>query len=136
MRKSARVILISPNNEFILMKRIKNGETYYTTIGGGIEPGETSAEAAHREVLEESGYTINELQLTFHFDDTERANSVDFYVAHTVSHTMPTGTEWKHQTPDNQYEVVTLSLSEAQNINLCPPQLKNKILSVFEKGLK
>ncbi len=135
MRKSSRVILISPDNELILMKRFKNGETYYTTVGGGVEAGESSVQAAKREVLEETGYNIDEPRLAFHFDDTERQNSVDFYVAHTLSQVTPNGSEWTRQCAENHYAVVALFLSEARTVDLRPAQIKEQILSVFKKAI-
>lgn len=41
MRKTARAILISKTGRLILIKRVKNGNTYHVTPGGGVESGET-----------------------------------------------------------------------------------------------
>jgi ADP-ribose pyrophosphatase YjhB (NUDIX family) len=40
-----------------------NNQVFYIPVGGGVEPGEYSADAARREVLEETGQKIEELQL-------------------------------------------------------------------------
>ena len=42
------VILIE-HDKLALIKRIRSGETYYVSPGGGIEPGETAETAAVRE---------------------------------------------------------------------------------------
>jgi 8-oxo-dGTP pyrophosphatase MutT (NUDIX family) len=39
------------------------GTSFYRPLGGGIEPGETSQEAVRREIFEEMGLAIEELQL-------------------------------------------------------------------------
>jgi 8-oxo-dGTP pyrophosphatase MutT (NUDIX family) len=58
-RLTARVLLFDTDHRILLMKgRLisqpdRPGEWF--TIGGGVEPGETLAQAARREILEESG---------------------------------------------------------------------------------
>lgn len=59
-RPTARVLLLDPKDRILLMKgRLAHtpatpGEWF--TVGGGIEPGETVAEAAAREIIEETGF--------------------------------------------------------------------------------
>lgn len=47
------------------MERFKLGKTYYTLLGGSVERGEDPADAALREVREESGVSINNPRLVF-----------------------------------------------------------------------
>ena len=64
-RASARVVLVDERDRVLLVRFIDDGAivvdgqspdaTYWATIGGGVEPGESLAEAAHREVFEETG---------------------------------------------------------------------------------
>ena len=58
-RPTARVLLFDPDNRILLMKgRLPGsapGPGAWFTIGGGLEPGETVAQAAAREILEETG---------------------------------------------------------------------------------
>jgi 8-oxo-dGTP diphosphatase len=57
MRDRGSAVLIE-NNQVALIKRIKNGATYYVFPGGGIEEGETPEEATVREAYEELGIDI------------------------------------------------------------------------------
>ena len=133
MRKSARAIIITKDNKLLLMKRTKPDGVYYVTIGGGIEDGETSEQALLRELKEESGSIVDKPVFAFHYDDIERQNSVDFYVCKEINRTKPTGTEWsKWNTPDNQYELVEVTVDETKNISLKPDAIKDKILEIFE----
>jgi len=58
-RPTARVLLLDPAGRIAMMKgRIPGdpeGPSFWFTIGGGVEPGETVAEAAAREIVEETG---------------------------------------------------------------------------------
>jgi 8-oxo-dGTP pyrophosphatase MutT (NUDIX family) len=60
-RVTARVLLFDPDRRILLMKgRLPNAPSApgaWFTVGGGVEPGESLAQAAHREVLEETGFT-------------------------------------------------------------------------------
>lgn len=59
-RKAVRAILLNDLGEIALLHKTKKNE--YKLIGGGIENQETLQQALRREVLEESGCTINILK--------------------------------------------------------------------------
>jgi 8-oxo-dGTP pyrophosphatase MutT (NUDIX family) len=73
-RRAARVVLIDPDYRTLLVevRNPDNGELKWMTAGGGIEEGESAADAAAREVLEETGH--DGLRL----DRVVREHSVDF----------------------------------------------------------
>jgi|GEM_PF-529014 len=66
LREAARVILIDATASVLLLSAVdpsdpKQSEFWYTP-GGGVKKGEDIKEAARREVLEETGYTIGDLE--------------------------------------------------------------------------
>ena len=133
MRKSARAIIITKDHKLLLMKRTKPDGVYYVTIGGGIEDGETSEQALLRELKEESGSIVDKPVFAFHYDDSERQNSVDFYVCKEINRIKPTGTEWtKWNTPDNQYKLVEASIDEVKKLPLKPEAVKDNVIEIFE----
>lgn len=54
-RVSGRAVILRQG--YLLLISYKDGE-YYNFPGGAVEPGETLAQCARREVLEETGYTV------------------------------------------------------------------------------
>jgi len=61
IRPTARVVLLDPDQRLLLMRgRLpseRDGPSFWFTVGGGLEPGESLFEGAAREVLEETGLT-------------------------------------------------------------------------------
>ena len=60
VRKSARCVLLNEAGEVSLQHVRKKG--FYKLPGGGVEPGETEEEALRREVIEEVGCAITDIQ--------------------------------------------------------------------------
>ena len=136
MRKSARAILISKENKLLLMKRTKPDGVYYVTIGGGIEMNETSEQALLRELKEESGSIVEKPIFAFHYDDSEKQNSIDFFICREIKRVTPTGTEWtRWNMPDNQYELIEVSVQEAKMLPLKPDKIKDKIICFYENAI-
>lgn len=58
LHRAAGVLLVSPAGRILLLRRRPGGEDHggeWAFPGGGIEPGETAEQAAHRELTEETG---------------------------------------------------------------------------------
>lgn len=90
-------VIVIENNNLALIKRVRDGRTYYTFPGGGIEPGETAEQAAVREALEELGVhvVIDRLAARVEFVDMHPrgARREQFYfLAHVQGGTFGTGT--------------------------------------------
>jgi 8-oxo-dGTP pyrophosphatase MutT (NUDIX family) len=59
-RLTARILLLDPEGRILLMKgrlpSTPDAPGAWFTVGGGVEPGESLAEAARREIAEETGF--------------------------------------------------------------------------------
>lgn len=64
-RISSRAIIIRGNK--ILLNEFNNG-SYYNTPGGGVEANESLREAVRREVLEETGLTVESKELLYVYE--------------------------------------------------------------------
>lgn len=55
IRESARVVLLNDHDEVFMFRHTGKLRTYWVLPGGGVEPGESRADAALREMWEETG---------------------------------------------------------------------------------
>ncbi len=58
VRRAARVILLDTEQRLLLTRFSFADRDVWTTVGGGVESGETHAEAARRELVEEAGLEV------------------------------------------------------------------------------
>ena len=89
-RVAGRVLPVSPQGEVLLIQcqdPARPGEAHWVSIGGAVEPGETTEQAAVRELAEETGIAASVDRLTeihrrdqpFSWDGVEYVNDSTFY---------------------------------------------------------
>ena len=61
IRPAARAVMLDPDGSILLVRFEFPGRTIWATPGGGIEPGESAAEALRRELAEETGLEAPEI---------------------------------------------------------------------------
>lgn len=122
MRDRSRVIIVQ-DGCVALMKRVRDGRTYFVFPGGGVETGETSEEAAVREAREELGVTVLVLRLVA--VDQWRDRHEYFYRAEIVAGQFGTGAgpEYQGQGYWGSYQPVWVEISRLAELDLRPPEL-------------
>ena len=86
----ARVVIVE-DGRVALIERVRDGMTYYIFPGGGVEDGETPADAAVREAYEELGLHVR-LSAQIH-EEVYRGFRFHFFRAEIVGGEFGTG-EW------------------------------------------
>ena len=122
------------DGRILLLKYQQDDETAYLFPGGGHEPGETLAETAHREVLEETGLTVevgrllavHEYQPSKSVDDGSGIRAIYVSDAHRVDtlfecHVVGDTTPHMNVAPDNLHtEFMWVALDDLDDFPIMP----------------
>lgn len=85
MKQAARAIIIE-DNKILVMHRNKEGNEYFTLVGGQVQGDETVEQALAREVKEETGLQVVTFQLVFTEDHPEPYNKQFIYLCSVAPH--------------------------------------------------
>ncbi|MFI5845487.1 NUDIX hydrolase [Catenuloplanes sp. NPDC051500] len=101
-RRAARVLLVDEAGRVLLFRGVdpgRPGEPYWFTVGGGLDAGETPAEAARRELREEAGLDVPVAALggpvhaevtEFPFDNVWYRQEQEFFLLRTAGFAVDT----------------------------------------------
>lgn len=120
-------VIIEENDKILLIKRVKEGQTYFVFPGGQVERGETFEQAAIREALEEIGVIV-ELEELF-FELSFNGQQV-YYRAKIIGGKIGTGTGPEYSQPElysGTFEPVWLAENELTKHDVRPMELIEKL---------
>jgi 8-oxo-dGTP diphosphatase len=121
-------LIIVRNDEILLIDRQRNGRSYYVIPGGGVEPGESLAQAAIREAQEELSLDVElgPLLYTRPWDDG-RIQQMEYAFLVTTYTGQPALLDPEmlaKQTPDNFYALHWLPLADLNGSPCYPGQIE------------
>lgn len=133
MRRRSGIVVIE-NGHVLLIKRIKNGNTYYVFPGGQVEHDETIEQAAIREALEEVGVHV---QLKNLICEVEFNGIQYYYEAKIIGGEIGTGCGEEYTNPaigSGTYEPVWIPCKQLALLDVRPSEVVEWIISNTEKN--
>lgn len=91
-----RVIIPDEEGKILMVRQTHEGKDIWMVPGGGIEEGENAAEAAVREVLEETGLKVRIKRLLWHVEEVSEGRGqrfVNFFLAEKTGGTLDLGAD-------------------------------------------
>lgn len=129
MRNRAGIILYcKKHKKLLLMHRFKEGREFYVVPGGGVEASETFEEAAIREIKEELGYDVNNMEFfcAIHTNTGMEQYYITF-VEETTKFTI-CGEELLRSNENNRYLPTWVDIEELSTHTLFPEGLRNILI--------
>lgn len=115
VRRSARAIVID-DDHVLVIHRVKDGRTFATLPGGGVEPGETDLMSAERELAEETSLVARAQRVLGTDDD----GNVFVRMGPAAGELRLGGGEALAHGPANSYTPAWVALADLDRINLLP----------------
>jgi len=130
LRDRGSVVIIQ-NKSVGLIKRIRNGSSYYVFPGGGLENGETPKEGAKREALEELGV---EVKIEECIAKVEYKGTQYFFLSDIINGTFGTGDDEEYTDMDRNrgtYLPLWVDIDKLESIDVKPKEVAQKVKSLF-----
>lgn len=127
--------IIIKDGKILLMHRRKMEKDYYVIPGGSIEEGEKPEIALIREIKEETGLDAEIGLQFFDFESAFFKRHEYFFMIRNISGEEKIGEpERSRQRENNQYSLEWIQVERIAEVNLLPPELKEKLIETFCKN--
>ena len=133
-----RVIALDEENRILMVKHDHLERTVWMIPGGGIEEGESSQQAAVREVLEETGLEVEITGLIWHVEEvSERGQRfVNFFRAHVTGGQLKLGHD--PELSDSGQVLADIGFMRREDVaaleNVYPEFLRHELWQHLEQG--
>lgn len=121
------VAVVVRGHKLLVIRRHLDGRDYAVLPGGGIEPGETAAQAAVRELAEECGLDGRVERLLFEGDHGGR--SATYFLVHAPDgEPVLGGPEAQAHAPDNSFEPIWVTAPELAPLGFLPADAREQVV--------
>jgi len=128
VKPRARAIVID-GDRIALIERVRNGQRYYVFPGGGPHEGESLAEAAKREVYEETGLVVEIGDRVA--EDVYRGVPNIFFLARVTGGNLGTGTGKElsapPDSPSGSYRPVWIAIADLARLPVLPEPVARRV---------
>lgn len=122
MSRDRAGVIIVHENQVLLMYRKKGAAEYYCIPGGHIEPGETAAQAAIREIKEETTLDIELTEFIIELNNQDRNET--YFFAKSFSGTVQlSGEEAEYNSTENKFNLDWVPIAMLPKLLIYPEQL-------------
>jgi 8-oxo-dGTP pyrophosphatase MutT (NUDIX family) len=124
------VAVVINGDKVLVMKRHRRGRNYAVLPGGGVEAGETAAEAALRELREETTLVAEIDRLLWTGMHNDRPAS--YFLMTTVRGRVElSGPESLANRADNSYELRWVTAGQFAELGLHPPDVRGRLAALL-----
>jgi len=131
--KPRAAAVVVDGNRVLVMKRHKSGRDYAVLPGGGVEAGETAAQAALRELHEETALVAEIDRLLWTGRHNDRPASY-FLMTAVRGHAELSGPEALANRPDNSFELRWVTADRFAELDLHPPDIRGPLAALLTRG--
>ncbi|GAF11509.1 Nudix hydrolase family protein [Bacillus sp. JCM 19046] len=128
------VALLLKKDKIALIKRVRNGQSYYVFPGGGIESGETPEQATKREAREELGVVVKVQRKVAEIVDE---GTQHYFLVSIISGEFGSGKGNEMVCPQRDrgtYEPMWVCYDELEQLNIKPEQAVKMVMRVMREG--
>lgn len=133
-----RVIVLDREQKILMVRQHHQERHVWTVPGGGIEPGETSMEAAAREVKEETGLDVSVGRMIWHVEQLlpeKEPRFVNIFLASVLGGSAAVGSDPERSDDGQVIEEVRFMTKEemAGLAGLYPEYLRDELWDILQK---
>lgn len=132
-----RVIIPDEENRILLVCHHVEGKDIWLPPGGSIEEGETSQQAAVREVFEETGLTVSIRRLIWHVEEVSKRGQrfAVYFVGSIENGQLALGSDPEFSQEEQVLrDVGFFTREEVESLpHVYPPYLREEVWAVFEQ---
>lgn len=137
-KQTRAVCIMLQKNKVLLMHRLKDGDEYYTFLGGGVDEGETIENAVVREVLEETTMptSIDRLLYIHNYETSDQYYYLCKYISGEPILGDSIEKERMEKATSDIYRPEWININNLKHLLVYPLEIRDWLIEDLEFGFK